>query len=263
MIRDFGRRLYGMVAVVYGALTLYWHNAHTWPPLAALGNAPYRDAVTYVVAAAAIGGGFAMLWRRTARLGAIVLAALFLGFAAFYLPGIVRAPLVYDSWGNFFEPFAIFSGALVAYAGVAPAGAPWNARLGAIGRACFGVSVLSFALEQAFYLHATATLVPKWIPPDQTFWAIATTIAFVLAALAILSGLWALEASRLLTAMLVLFGALVWFPALAANPGSHFVGSETAETFAIAAAAWVLADYFLATAPHGSTAASYRESGRA
>ena len=248
MIRDFGRRLYGTIAVVYGALTLYWHDAHTWPPLAALANAPYRDAVTYLVAAAAIGGGLAILWRPTARAGAMVLGALFLGFSVFYLPGIVRAPLVYDSWGNFFEQFSIFSGALIAYASVAAGSVPWRARVGAIGRACFGVSVLSFALEQAFYLHATATLVPKWMPPDQTFWAIATTIAFVLAALAILSGLWALEASRLLTAMLVLFGVLVWFPALAANPGSHFIGSETAETFAIAAAAWILADYLLATA---------------
>jgi hypothetical protein len=262
MIRDFGRHLYGVVAVVYGALTLYWHNDHTWPPLAALGNAPYRGAVTYLVAAAAIVGGLAILGRRTARAGAMVLGALFLGFAIFYLPGIVRAPLVYDSWGNFFEQFSIFSGALVAYAGVFAGTAPWRARVGAIGRACFGVSVLSFALEQAFYLHATATLVPKWIPPDQTFWAIATTIAFVLAALAILSGLWALEASRLLTAMLVLFGVLVWCPALVANRGSHFIGAETAETFAIAAAAWILADYLFATTPHGS-AASYRESRRA
>jgi hypothetical protein len=50
------------------------------------------------------------------------------------------------------------------------------------------------------------------------FWAIVTTIAFVLAAIALLSGRSALLAARLLTAMLIGFGLLVWLPAPFADP---------------------------------------------
>jgi hypothetical protein len=105
-----------------------------------------------------------------------------------------------------------------------------------------GVCAVSFALEQAFYLHATTTLVPKWIPPGQKFWAIATTVLFALAAVALVTNRMALLAARLLTLMLVLFGLLVWVPILLSAPRSPGNWSEFAETFAIAGAAWILAD---------------------
>src|SRR6185437_5344214 len=99
-----------------------------------------------------------------------------------------------------------------------------------------GICVVSFALEQLFYLSSTASLVPKWIPPGQMFWAIATTSAFALAAIALL-------ASRLNTAMLLGFLLLVWLPALSANPHSFVNWSEGLETLAIAASAWIVADF--------------------
>jgi hypothetical protein len=52
----------------------------------------------------------------------------------------------------------------------------------------------------------TADLVPKWIPPNQLFWAELTTIGFVLAAIAILSNRMAGLASGLMSLMIVLFG---------------------------------------------------------
>jgi len=91
-------------------------------------------------------------------------------------------------------------------------------RLAQIGYYSFGICVVSFALEQLFNLSATAGFVPKWIPPGQMFWAIATTVAFGLAAIALLTGFMALLASRLTTAMIVGFGLLVWLPALFADP---------------------------------------------
>ncbi len=80
-----------------------------------------------------------------------------------------------------------------------------------------GVCVASFTLEQAFYLGATASLVPKWLPPSQMFWAVATTVAFALAAVALLTNRKALPATRLLTMMIVGFGLLVWVPLLVSN----------------------------------------------
>ena len=52
----------------------------------------------------------------------------------------------------------------------------------------------------------------------------------------------ALLATRLLTAMLVSFGLLVWVPLVLSDPRNHTNWSEMAETFAIAGATWILAD---------------------
>jgi hypothetical protein len=53
----------------------------------------------------------------------------------------------------------------------------------------------------------------------------------------------ALLASRLTTAMLLGFGLLVWLPALLADPHSFLNWSESTETLAIAASAWIVADF--------------------
>lgn len=106
----------------------------------------------------------------------------------------------------------------------------------------WGICATSFALYQAFYLDYTATLVPKWFPPGQMFWTVATTVAFGLAAAALLINRQALLATRLLTLMLVLFGLFVWVSALLADPHSHSNWGEFTENYAIAGAAWILAD---------------------
>ena len=97
-------------------------------------------------------------------------------------------------------------------------------------------------LSQIIYLHVTADLVPRWIPPNQMFWAILTTIAFALAAIAILINRHARIALRLLTLMLALFGVLVWIPLLISHPDAHLNWSEFGLTFLITGAFWMVAD---------------------
>jgi uncharacterized membrane protein YphA (DoxX/SURF4 family) len=97
-------------------------------------------------------------------------------------------------------------------------------------------------VSQLVYLRVTADLVPKWIPPNQMFWAILTTIAFALAAIAILINRQARLASRLMTLMLALFGVVVWIPRLIARPQAHLNWSEFGLTFLITGAAWMVAD---------------------
>ena len=115
--------------------------------------------------------------------------------------------------------------------------------LARIGYVFFGVCVISFTAAQVVYFSITKNLVPKWIPPGQSFWAIATTIAFGLAALALLSGRSALLASRLLTIMLVGFGLLVWLPIIVSDPHKLFNWTENVENLAIAGAAWIVVDF--------------------
>jgi hypothetical protein len=91
------------------------------------------------------------------------------------------------------------------------------------------------------YLPVTADLVPTWIPPNQRFWVLLTTIAFALAAIAILINRQARLALHLMTFMLALFGMLVWIPRLIAHPAAHLNWSEFGLTFLITGAAWMVA----------------------
>jgi hypothetical protein len=228
---NLGRHVFGVAALAFGVITVAWHEYNGW-------HLP--GYIVYPAAAGEIFGGAAIQFRRAAKTGAVVLGAAYLGFALACVPGIIAAPRIYNGWGDFFEQVSLLTGAAIVYARLSSAGSPET--LDRIGRILLGICVASFALEQAFYLHATAGFVPKWLPPSQMFWAIATTVAFALAAVALLTNRMALLATRLLTAMVVLFGLLVWVPLLLSDPHNHTNWSETAETFAIAGAAWILAD---------------------
>ena len=226
-----GRHLFGVTALAVGLITLVWHEHD--------GGHQLRY-VVYAAAVAQVFGGAVIQVRRTAKMGAFVLGAAYLVFALLCVPGIVAAPRIYNSWGDFFEQFSLVTGAVIVYARLLKAWSPET--LPRVGRILLGICVVSFALEQAFYLRATADLVPKWVPPSQMFWAVTTTVFFALAAVALLVNRKALLASRLLTAMVASFGLLVWVPLVVANPHSHTNWSEMAETFAIAGSAWILAD---------------------
>jgi len=230
-VSKLGRHVFGAAALAFGLITLAWHEYNG-------GHLPRY--IVYPAAAAEIFGGAAIQFRRTAKMGAAVLGAVYLVFALRCVPQMLAKPQIYNSWGNFFEQFSLVTGAAIVYA---RSSSPWSREtLHRIGRILLGICAASFALEQAFYLGPTASLVPKWIPPTQMFWAVTTTVLFALAAAALLSNRIALLATRLLTLMLVLFGLLVWVPLLLSDPHSHTNWSETVETFAIAGAAWILAD---------------------
>lgn len=228
---NLGRHLFGVAALAFGFITLAWHKYSDW-------HLP--RSIAYLAAAAEIFGGFAIQFRRTAKASAALLGLVFAAFALACLPGIVKAPRVYNSWGNFFEQFSLVAGAALVYAGCSSSVS--RETRNRLGRFLLGLCATSFALEQAFYLAPTAGLVPKWIPPTQMFWAATTTVFFALAAVALLANRMALLAARLLTLMLALFGLLVWVPLLRSGPHSYTNWSETVETFAIAGAVWILAD---------------------
>jgi hypothetical protein len=228
---NLGRHVFGLAALSFGVIALAWHDS---------GGSPQLRYLVYAASAALVFGGAAIQFRRTAKTGAAILAAASVVFTLLCVPGIVAAPQIYNSWGNFFEQFSLLTGAALVYAHLSSA---WSREtLNRIGRILLGICTASFTLEQAFYLNATATLVPKWIPPSQMFWAVATTVFFALAAVALLSNRMALLATRLLTMMLVSFGLVVWVPLVLSNPHSHVNWSENSETFEIAGAVWILAD---------------------
>ena len=186
-----GRHLYGFAAIAFAVISFVWHDfAAPWQQIHALGNVPHREILVYIVAAGELFGGIAIQWRRTAHAGAVALGCIFLMWALLWVPHIIAEPKVYDRYGNFFEQFSIVSGALIVLATgfegdrlQAVHKSPENARalayeglthrwLARLGYMFFGICVVSFTLEQFFYLRGTASFVPNWIPPGQMFWAI-------------------------------------------------------------------------------------------
>jgi uncharacterized membrane protein YphA (DoxX/SURF4 family) len=235
-----GLYVYGGAAIALGIVGLAWRDfATNWQRVQP--NVPHREALAYIAAIYEVVAGFAIVSRRTARIGAAMLTILYFIFALLWVVQIFHSPQVYDVWGNFFEEFSLVVAGAVAYATVAPRNSLMAGRGAQIARV-YGICVISFALEHLFYLSGTAGFVPKWIPPGQMFWAVATAIFFLLAAAAILSGILAALASRLLTALIVGFEVFVWLPKLFASPHVHFVWAGNAICIALAAGAWVVSD---------------------
>jgi hypothetical protein len=221
---DLGRPVFGVTVLACGLVTLVWH----------------VSVFSYVVGAAQVVGGVAILFNRTARAGAVLIAAAFLILCLLSVPQMLVNPQIYASWGNFFYPFSLAIGAAIVAARFSPA---WDARaVTRIASILFGICIASFGIEQVEFLARTASLVPRWIPPSQMFWAIVTCVPFALAAIALLANRFALLATRLFALMMLLFGILVWIPILLADPHTRGNWVEGAETFATAGAAWILAD---------------------
>jgi hypothetical protein len=238
----YGRIVFGASAVLFGVIALMWHDSDTWQTLRHIWSLPFGAIVGGCVMTALIAGGIGMQYPRTARLAAVVLGVVYLLFSLACIPDIIAATSTYERYGgSFFQQFSLLCGATALYAGT-EASAARALVFGRLARLGLGVCAISFTLGQIFYLRATAHLVPKWIPPNQMFWAILTTVAFALAAIAILTNRQARLAIRLMTLMLALFALVVWIPRLIARPDAHFNWSEFGLTFLITGAAWIVAD---------------------
>ncbi len=247
MGNDIGRHVFGVAAVAFGVIGLVRHDFDTWQQLHSLWQTPLGATVACIAAIAEIAGGAAIQWRRTARPAAIALGAVYLFFALRWAPRILSSPQTYDGWGNVCEQLSMVAGALIVYAS-ASTDPSRQALLAQTGRYLFGACVISFTLEQLVYLGGTASFVPQWIPPGQMFWAIVTTVAMGLAAVAILSGQLALLASRLLTLMMVGFGLLLWLPRLVSNPHDPMNWGGNAQNLLITGASWIVTDFLARTA---------------
>jgi hypothetical protein len=237
----YGRIVFGASAVLLGVIALMWHDSDTWQTLRQIWSLPFGTIIGGCLMLAQIAGGMGMQYTRAARWASIVLGIVYLLFSLACIPGIMAAPGIYEHYGSFFEQFCALCGAIALYAAT-EANAARAVALGRVARLGLGACAISFTLSQILYLRVTATLVPKWIPPNQTFWAILTTIAFALAAISILIHRQARLAIRLMTLMLALFGVLVWVPRLIAHPEAHLNWSEIGLTFLITGAVWMVAD---------------------
>jgi uncharacterized membrane protein YphA (DoxX/SURF4 family) len=241
-LSDLGRVVYGLAGIALGIIGLVWGNyAAVWQPIDNLADVANRTLLASMFAVCELAAGAATLWRRTARFGLLALAALYLLCAVGWIPRVIANPGIYGVWNGFFEQLALVAAGVVAYASLVPRNSAWAARMIQLGCLVFGICAVSFALGHFTAIPETAAFIPKWIP-GRAFWAWATGAFHLFAGIAILSGVMAVVASRLLTAMMIGFGVLVWAPALFARPNDHFTWAGNAINFALVGAAWVIAD---------------------
>jgi len=235
-----GLYVYALAAVFLGLLGLVSGDfATTWQHVGP--SAPLREPLAYLTAVLELAAGIALLWPRTARAGAFTLTLLYSVFTLLWVPKAFVNLGNFDPIGNVFEEFSLVAAGLVLLAEFSPPGSS-IARRQSLFVLLFGICPISFGIVHIVDMPGLLNAIPGWLPPARMFWAYATTMGFFAAAVAILTGIMAPLAARLLTAEIVIFELLFWIPRLSAAPGNHFDWAGNAIGTALAGAAWVVSD---------------------
>ncbi len=241
--------------MLFGVVSLIWRDSELWRHLAFI-QAPFNTVVAWFLSIGQLAGGIAFMPTRTARAASIVLSVVFGLYVLSSASTIVAAPGEPGGYITFFEQLAIVCGVL-AVQGMTENDRSRATAIAVVVRFGLCACAISFAWAQIVYLQYTASLVPTWMKPNQVFWTNLTTVAFALAAIAMLINRQTILAVRLLAAMTALFGVLVWLPLIAAHPKTLSNWSEIGENYLIAAAAWLVADVMTRT--QGSSRLAHRE----
>jgi len=229
----------GLLGLVSGDFATGWQNVGP--------NVPLRVPLAYITAVIELAAGIALLVPRTARAGALTLTIVYSVFTLIWVPKALVNLGDYGSIGNVFEEFSLVAAGLVLCALFSPAGS-FLARRRHFFVLLFGICPISFGIVHIIDMPGLLGAIPGWLPPTRMFWAYATTLGFFGAAVAILTGIMAPLAARLLTAEIVTFELLYWIPNLSAGPHNHFNWAGNAISIAIAGASWVVSDYISAAA---------------
>jgi uncharacterized membrane protein YphA (DoxX/SURF4 family) len=239
---NLGRYVYGVAAIFLGLLGLVsgdfatsWQNVGPHVPLA------------YLTAVVELAGGIALLIPRTARAAAVTLTIVYSIFTLIWVPKSLVNLGNYDPIGNVFEEFSLVAAGLVLYATFSPAGSSM-ARRRSFFVLLFGICPISFGIAHIIDMPGLLSWIPGWLPPNKMFWAYVTTLGFFGAAVAILTGIMAPLAARLLTAEIVIFELLIWIPSLFRGPSNHFNWAGNAISMALVGASWVVSDSISAAA---------------
>lgn len=237
-----GRVVLALAAIATGVVDIIWKGfepAHQ--PIQAFGdNLPGQQIFAYVIAVSLIVGGGAILRPQWIKFGAIVLAVVYAIFAIFWLPRLYTAPhalgwridVVISILAGICQQLIVVAAALLLFGrqrGVTAA--QW----------IFGVSSIVFGLAHLLSISASTGLVPKWLPPNQSFWVALTGAAFVLAGIAILTKIRDVPAARLLALMLFIFSLLALLPVLFAYPHSQIAWGSNAYNLAAVASVVIFA----------------------
>ena len=139
-----GSRVYGLAAVLLGAVVLVWHEfSSTWQPVP--DTLPQRALFAYAAGAVFVAAGLALVARRWERPAALAVAALSLVFAAGWANRIAGQPTLFATWLGLAEQMAVVLGGLAIV--ISRGGRAGPAAHGL--RVLFGLCLLAFGTASA------------------------------------------------------------------------------------------------------------------
>lgn len=244
-----GRALFAATMIAFGVLGFVRGDfAPIWQEVPR--NLAAHEALVYLCAFVALACGIGLFWARVSASAARVLFVyLLLWMLLFKVPFIVRTPTVEVNYQSCGETAVLVAGAWILYAWLA---SPWDRKqlsfaVGESGvrgaRVLYALALIAFGLSHFAYLNLTAPLVPGWLP-GHVAWAYFTGAAYLAAAAAVLSGIYARLAAALSALQMGLFTLLVWLPLIVASVATAGQRGEFAVSWALTAAAWVVADSY-------------------
>jgi uncharacterized membrane protein len=211
---------YGLGTALAGILDIAWRDFDaSHQPIKALGNVPGQSILACVAGVWLVAAGLAVLWRRGVRIGAAASAIAYLAFAALWLfryyAGVHalgwRIDVLLGVLFGLGQQLMLVAPAVIIYVSDARTNSQMQTRATIAARWMLGLPPVVFGLLHLVGLHTFARIVPQWLRFGN-FWAALTGIAFILAGVAICSGIKDVMAARLLALMLLLFEGLVEVP---------------------------------------------------
>ena len=243
---------YGLGTVLTGILDIAWgafDGSHQ--PIKSLGTSlPTQHILAYVAGVWLIAAGLALLWRRSARMGAVATATAYLIFMALWLAryytGIHaygwRIAVLFGIYFGLAQQLMLVAPAAIVYVS---AGAPdflWQKRAAIAARWMLGLPPVVFGLFHLAAIHVFASIVPRWMQFGN-FWAVLTGLAFILAGLAICSGVKDVLAARLLALMLLLFEGFVEIPPIFLRLHNEATWGAAVYNVTAIGACWIFAEF--------------------
>lgn len=232
---------FGIMGLIKGGFVAIWSGVPK--------GMPARAALAYLCAVISLGSGVGMLWRRSAALASrVLLTYLVLWMLLFRVPFVFRDPTSSGMWWACGEIAVMMASAgvlVVWFAGDRGATRPGFAagdKTLRIARALYGLGLIPFGIAHFTFLERTVGMVPGWLP-WHLGWAYFTGGALIAAGVAVIIGVFARLAAMLAALELSLFTLLVWVPVLAAGPDAS-QWNEFVDSWALTAAAWVVADSY-------------------
>ncbi|WP_433965262.1 hypothetical protein [Tunturiibacter gelidiferens] len=211
---------------------------------------PGSHSAAVLAGAALIAVAVCIVTEKLARLAAAFLGvALFLYVLFLQFPRLIAQPHSPDPWTSGFELLALMGGAFVLARIEIPDGLrlePTNkvlSHLATFGRVAFALALVVFAVQHFLYAKFVATIVPAWIPA-RLFWSYFVGVAFVAAALAIVTRQMARTASILLGTMFFIWVVILHVPRVAGNPRNGDEVTSLLVALAMSGASFILAESF-------------------
>jgi len=228
----------GILALICGDFALVWQPVAPW--------IPGRTALAYGSGVLMLLCGIGLLFRMTVAWSVRILFPYLIIWALLKVPALFVAPQIEAVWLGFGELAVLLTGGWILFARLAPLqeGSPLAFLTSESGirvaRILFAVSLIPIGLSHIVYVKQTAEFVPAWLP-YRVGWAYLTGAGQIASGLGVLFSVFPRVAAWSEAGMISLFTLLVWAPAILAAPRTRLPWTAFFISWAIASAAWVVA----------------------